>query len=266
MRFAELMDFYLEACSDRKQVTDHLEDLLSSFPEKSIIDCSVGTGFITLDLISQGYGIVCTDGSAGMLEQFERNAAELGLEANPVLLDWADLAGTFPDMFDLLICRGNSLVYANVWDDNTAAAGASSIAGHLKSMYGALKPGGFIYVDIPAAPSEERSSGRISHVPCEIRGRQVTVTESIADIPESEIRRWDVRMEIDDEVFEFTRHSHMYGESRLREALEQAGFVEIMPLEGNTLREHYQVFTARKPLGNVMQRFAQPAGASPACL
>lgn len=127
MRFAELMDFYLEACSDRKQVTDHLEDLLSSFPEKSIIDCSVGTGFITLDLISQGYGIVCTDGSAGMLEQFERNAAELGLEANPVLLDWADLSGTFPDMFDLLICRGNSLVYANVWDDNTAAAGASSI-------------------------------------------------------------------------------------------------------------------------------------------
>ncbi|MEU9237348.1 class I SAM-dependent methyltransferase [Streptomyces subrutilus] len=259
MQFAQLMEFYLEACSDRKQVTEHLEELLSSFPEKSIIDCSVGTGFITLDLIREGHSVICTDGSAAMLERFEINAKALGLDTKPILLDWADLGGAFPEVFDLLICRGNSLVYANVWDDDNPVADASSIVGHLKSMYGALKPGGFLYVDIPAESDVSRPDGRIYHTPCEVSGRQVSVSEIISVIPDAGLRRWDVRMEIDDEVFEFSRHSHIFDEERLRQALGEAGFTEVMPLEGNTLRDHYQVFTARKPFPNVMQRFTQSA-------
>lgn len=262
MKFAELMEFYLEACSDRKQVTKHLEELLASFPEKSVIDCSVGTGFITLDLIRDGHSVICADGSAAMLERFEINAADLGLDAKPILLDWADLAGTFPDVFDLVICRGNSLVYANVWDDDNPVADAVAIVGHLKSMYGALKPGGFLYVDIPAESDQSRPDGPIYHTPCEVRGRKVFVSETIRLIPDAGLRRWDVRMEIDDEIFEFTRHSHVFDEQRLRQALGQAGFTEVMPLEGNTLRDHYQVFTARKPFPNVMQRFAQPVQVS----
>lgn len=263
MEFGELFEFYLEACSDRKQVTEHLTDLLSSFPEKSVIDCSVGTGFITLDLIQDGYNVICADGSAAMLERFEDNAAAMGLDVKPLLLNWADLAGTFPNVFDLLICRGNSLVYASVWDDDRPSADSGAIVEHLKSMYGALKPGGFLYVDIPAEHKEPDLGGRIRHTPREVRGRMVSVSETIQALPEVGLRRWDVRMEIDDEVFEFTRHSHMLDEARLRHALGQAGFAEIMPLEGNMLRDHYQVFTARKPLVNVMRRFARPVQAVP---
>ncbi|WP_138908393.1 class I SAM-dependent methyltransferase [Streptomyces chryseus] len=259
MKFAELMEFYLEACSDRKQVTEHLEELLLNFPEKSVMDCSVGTGFIMLDLIRDGHSIICADGSAAMLERFEINAAELGLDTKPIHLDWADLAGTFPDVFDLLICRGNSLVYANVWDNDNPVADAAAIVGHLKSMYGALKPGGFLYVDIPAHSDQSRPDGRIYHTPCEVRGWKVSVSETITLLADAGLRRWEVRMELDDEVFEFTRHSHVFDETRLRQALDHAGFTEVMPLEGNTLRDHYQVFTARKPFPNVMQRFAPAA-------
>ncbi|GAA0273393.1 hypothetical protein GCM10010302_08740 [Streptomyces polychromogenes] len=276
MRFSELMEYYLEACSDRKQVTEHLDELLSSFTGATVMDCSVGTGFITLDLIREGHSIICADGSAAMLERFEANAAELGLDTKPIHLDWADLGGTFPGVFDLIICRGNSLVYADVWDEDThdgdthdedthdqdtPAVGAAAVAGHLRSMYAALKPGGFLYVDIPVPADPARPQERIHHTPCEVRGRRVSVSETITLLPGAGLRRWDVRMEIGDEVFSFTRHSHVLDREQLTHALRRAGFTEPVPLEGNTLRDHYEVLTARKPFPNVMTRFAAPVPA-----
>lgn len=272
MRFAELMEYYLEACSDRKQVTEHLDELLSSFTGATVLDCSVGTGFITLDLIREGHDIVCADGSAAMLERFAANAAALGLDTKAVHLDWADLGGTFPGVFDLIICRGNSLVYADVWDEDTPArdipaeeapaAGAAAVTGHLRSMHAALKPGGFLYVDIPLPADPARPQDRIHHTPCEVRGRRVSVSETITLLPGAGLRRWDVRMEIGDEVFAFTRHSHVLDREHLTDALRRAGFTEPVPLdEGNTLRDHYQVLTARKPFPNVMKRFAAPVPA-----
>nr|BAI70370.1 glycine-sarcosine methyltransferase [Streptomyces lavendulae subsp. lavendulae] len=242
-------------------MTEHLDELLSSFAGATVMDCSVGTGFITLDLIREGHSIICADGSAAMLERFEANAAALGLDTKPIHLDWADLGGTFPGVFDLIICRGNSLVYADVWDEDTPAAGAAAIAGHLRSMYAALKPGGFLYVDIPVPADPARPEDRIHHTPCEVRGRRVSVSESITLLAEAGLRRWDVRMEIGDEVFSFTRHSHALDREHLTDALRRAGFTDPVPLEGNTLRDHYQVLTARKPFPNVMKRFAVPVPA-----
>lgn len=255
MTFAELIDLYLEVCTDRELVVDHLEELLRSFAHGPVLDCAVGTGFITLELIERGHNIVCADGSVAMLERFKRKARQLGLDVKPVRLDWSELAGSFPDVFDLVICRGNSLVYAGVWDQDDPEADPAAVSEALKSMYGALRPGGSIYVDIPADISVGGSM-LIDHPEVEVDGVRVAVEEEIQQLKRDGLRRWDVSMRVNDESYHFMRHSLAISDEELRGALLEAGFIDVLPLVGNTLRRHYKVFTARKPVPNIMTRFA----------
>lgn len=247
MKFSDAFDLYLSVCSNREELTRSLAEFLLPHKGKSILDCSVGTGFATLNLIKDGFDIVCADGSDQMLEKFKANAHQLDVDARPLRMDWAELGATFSGVFDVVICRGNSLVYADMWDTERAENTRHAIERALRSMCRCLKPGGTLYVDIPSDASLDRLEPLIiHHPPREVEGVAVSVNEAIYLSPETRTRKWEVTMSIAGQPFEFTRYSHILRENELVESLLSIGFDSVERLENGGHRTHYQVFCAKK--------------------
>src|SRR5438309_2204240 len=112
MDIATLWQLCLHLEYDRAELVAGLEEWLGGEKDKKILDCACGTGFPAIDLIQKGYNITCTDGSELMLKEFKRNADAAGVRASTHCIRWGDLSGHFRSEFDIVMCRGSSLIYA----------------------------------------------------------------------------------------------------------------------------------------------------------
>lgn len=243
--FREIFDIYLHACSDKQAIVSELRCLLSRHKGHSILDCSVGTGFAILDLIKDGFNIVCADGSNEMLHKFSQNASSMDLRKRALHLDWKELGAVFNGVFDVVICRGNSLAYADMWDAECRPDGLTSIKKALTNMAHCIKPGGHFYVDIPSDESS-RVPLEISHPAKLINGLSVSVKERIALLPGSPVRKWDVEMSIDGLRTHFTRYSHAIGEENLMQIMKEVGLLDIETISMPGGRKHYAFFSGRR--------------------
>ncbi|MEM9655625.1 MAG: class I SAM-dependent methyltransferase [Actinomycetota bacterium] len=130
------------------------------------MDCSAGSGFPALALAADDQldvTIHCTDTSEEMLDVLARRAKELQVDLSDLApeelrgtgpairdlrLDWDDL-DRLPPVYDCVMCRGNSLVYANTWSGGDQVADRRAIFRYLKKMAAILRPGGILHVDAP---------------------------------------------------------------------------------------------------------------------
>lgn len=244
---AEVLDAYLHVCTDSSAFVDQFVGLADQLKIRGpVLDCAVGTGFGTIELLQLGHSIVCSDGSAEMLKQFSANSDAAGVPAKPLLLRWNELAHAFPQVFELILCRGNSLAYADAWDSRVDdPSDFSSLVEHLSGMYGAIKPGGYLFVDFPVEESPDAVSVRRS-----VRSgalddaRPVEVVEVIEANRESGQRVWSVTMTISESKYAFERVSRILGADQLTEALLEAGFSEVRRVHESGIREHYGSFVA----------------------
>ena len=146
MNIAMLWDICLRFEYDQELLVSSLGKWLEGQKHQKILDCACGTGFPSLELIKMGYNITCSDASAEMLALFNENARKVGLSINPVCIKWQLLGAQFCSQFDIVICRGSSLIYADCWDfDNMPDE--KVIYDSLKSFRDCLAPGGILYVD-----------------------------------------------------------------------------------------------------------------------
>jgi len=118
MNIAQIWDICLQFEYDKRTLFYSLDNFLSKFKNKKILDCACGTGFLTLDLIKKGHKITCSDGSKLMLKEFKNNAKKFSLKIKPHNLKWSNLPKKFNNDFDLILCRGCSLIYASAWDES----------------------------------------------------------------------------------------------------------------------------------------------------
>lgn len=243
--FREIFDIYLNVCSDKPAIVSELHSLLSRHKNHTILDCSVGTGFAILDLVKDGLNIVCADGSNEMLRKFSQNANNMDLRKSALHLDWKELGAVFSGVFDVVICRGNSLAYADMWDAECRPDGLSSIKKALTNMVQCIKPGGHFYVDIPSDESTGKSL-EISHPVKLINGLKVSVNERIFLLPGSQVRKWDVEMNIDGLRTQFSRYSHAIGEENLIKTMKDIGLLDVKMIDMPGGRKHYAFFSGRR--------------------
>ena len=109
---AVLWELCLQSGYDRGRLVDGLQCWLGPADGLSVLDAACGSGFPALDLIRRGYVITCADASATMLGLFQRNAAGSGTRPAAVLARWEELGGRYSECFDVVLCRGCSLIYA----------------------------------------------------------------------------------------------------------------------------------------------------------
>lgn len=105
---------------------------------KTVLDCSIGTGQMSLALAQMGYELSGSDISQEMLEQCKQNARQRNLSVNLTCCDFRQLTGYFHAKYDLVASTGNSLPHV----ENT------DVAKTLQEMDALVKPGGYLYLDI----------------------------------------------------------------------------------------------------------------------
>lgn len=244
---AEVLDAYLHVCTDSSAFVDQFVGLTDQLNIRGpVLDCAVGTGFGTIELLKLGHSIVCSDGSTEMLKQFSANSDAAGVPVKPLLLRWNELAYAFPQVFELILCRGNSLAYADAWDSRVDdPKDFRSLVEHLSGMYGAIKPGGYVFVDFPVDESADAVSVRRN-----VRSgvlddsRAVEVVEVIEANRQSGQRIWSVSISISGSEYIFNRVSRILGAEELTEALLEAGFSEARRVGNPGVRDHYGSFVA----------------------
>lgn len=142
-----------ELCLGMKQIFDrYSKEAGRKFIR--IADCGCGTGNPAIGLKKiHGYDVFCTDISVNMIERLRENLEREKCDIKFKPCEWRDLrkfSKSSDEKFDVVICRGNSLIYVTSWDRNSVDPEVSDegIKEALRNFYEILRPGGILYVDI----------------------------------------------------------------------------------------------------------------------
>jgi SAM-dependent methyltransferase len=244
MDIAKLWQICLDFEYDQALLVSSLAQWIDGAGGNAILDAACGTGFPALDLLRLGYQITCSDGSETMLREFRLNAKNAGLTVKPHHILWQDLAKHFTDQFDIIFCRGSSLIYAGTWEGGVSANKAA-ICEALQNFHTCLRKNGILYVDTT-------SEHNLTNIKMEhrqyyekvVRGQKATISESVETDKVRNIRTWQVQAKVDNCVYEFERKSYFLPHEELLGMLREIGFKEVTRC--NLVGEHYTIFIAHR--------------------
>ena len=246
----EVWDFCLEKIYNKSEYISGFLETLQKYDITSkslILDAGCGSGFPSLDLIEKGYHVIGTDKSSEMVRQIRINAKNRGLNIEAHHIMWAGLAEHFEPMFDLVYCRGNSLIYAASWEQNWIVPSRSreEIYKAIKNFYQIIKPGGILCLDVTNR-NERPHQENIGIV--ETKTRPIEILWKIEHNTENKIRTWTIILKFLDtgEEKKYPSYSYLITKAELLNFLHQAGFHSIdeeVPVIGET---NYNVYIAKK--------------------
>ena len=113
-------------------------DLLKARGVKSVLDVATGTGFHSVRLLKEGFQTVSADGSAEMLGKAFHNGQQHDELLQIVQADWRWLNRDVHQLFDAVICLGNSFTHLFSERDRRKA---------LAEFYAVLKHDGILILD-----------------------------------------------------------------------------------------------------------------------
>lgn len=247
----EIWDFCLEKIYRKPQYVEGFIEILGIYGINSaskILDAGCGSGFPALDLIDHGYDVTASDKSSEMVRQIGLNARRRGLTIETRHAMWSELSRFFGrNKFDLVYCRGNSLVYAASWEQNWIVPDRSreEIQIALQNFYDVLKLGGILYVDVTKAKEtphmEDIGIIRTNQGP-------VRLTWQIQHDTDHKIRTWTMQLQYLDrgEIKSYASYSYLLSPDELNKFLNDIGFSKIrwgVKVKGE---KNYDVVIARK--------------------
>lgn len=112
---------------------------LAGRPPKRLMDVACGTGVYSISLAQQGYDVWATDIDAEMIRRVKRKAMESNVPVNALVSDMLYLDRHVNELFDCVICIGNSVVHLGNVD---------SILSAVIQMKNRLAPSGKLLVQI----------------------------------------------------------------------------------------------------------------------
>lgn len=106
-------DMSAEALKELYYVKDHKE-LLNSYEKDNfiILDSACGNGVQATALALNGYNVVATDISSGMVALTNEFSIKHGIMLKTDIKAWTDLPDTYSNSFDIVFCTGNSIVHS----------------------------------------------------------------------------------------------------------------------------------------------------------
>ncbi len=222
-----------------------------------VLDCAAGSGYPMLDLVADSpdeFNVHCSDGDTFMVEEFERRAKALAVPHRPLapkrfpsvkqrsglkafVVDWTEL-GQVEGRYDYVLCRGNSLAYADTWTGKKKVANDDLLTTYLGLMAGKVRPGGHLHIDAPRAMA--LAQRKYSLADGDWIWEQVSV--------DRERREWWLKFGGPGKrTVEFKRYSSLLTIDRVQKALDQLGFEQTEPIDLAGERPSLGVIIARKP-------------------
>lgn len=243
----DVWEWCLSVEYDRQALLAGLTDWLGPPAGLRILDASCGSGFPALELRRLGYRVACSDGSAVMLERFRRNAEIAGLPTDAMRATWDELGTLLPGRFDVVLCRGCSLIYAGTWDSESDPD-PGALRRSIRGLVGCLSPGGRLYLDVAEeVETRDEDPPWAEHAHRTAAGKPVLLRERVVAEVEAGIRRWQVEAECDGRTTRLERKSHYLPHAQLVEICRGEGLADFQRIV--VPGESYPVFTGRKPGG-----------------
>lgn len=133
-KWDQLIDWEGRAASEG----DFFIDQLRSHGAKKVLDVATGTGFHSVRLLKAGFEVTSVDGSPQMLAKAFENAHKRGYILRTVQADWRWLNHDVHDLYDAVICLGNSFTHLHNENDRRKA---------LAEYYATLRHDGILILD-----------------------------------------------------------------------------------------------------------------------
>jgi glycine/sarcosine N-methyltransferase len=105
---------------------------------KKVLDVATGTGFHSVQLLRAGFEVASVDGSPVMLAKAFENARKRGYILRTVQADWRWLNRDVHDLYDAVICLGNSFTHLHDENDRRKT---------LAEYYATLRHDGILILD-----------------------------------------------------------------------------------------------------------------------
>ncbi|MCO6412420.1 MAG: class I SAM-dependent methyltransferase [Thiogranum sp.] len=105
---------------------------------KKVLDVATGTGFHSVQLLKAGFEVTSADGSPEMLSRAFNNARKHGHILRTIHADWRWLNRDVHDLYDAVICLGNSFTHLHDERDRRKA---------LAEYYATLRHDGILILD-----------------------------------------------------------------------------------------------------------------------
>ncbi len=105
---------------------------------RKVLDVATGTGFHSVQLLKAGFEVTSADGSPEMLSKAFNNARNRGHILRTVHADWRWLNRDVHDLYDAVICLGNSFTHLHEEKDRRKA---------LAEYYATLRHDGILILD-----------------------------------------------------------------------------------------------------------------------
>lgn len=113
-------------------------ELLRERGAKKVLDVACGTGYHSVQLLEAGFEVTSCDGSPAMLAKSFENARKRGHILRTVHADWRWLNRSVHDLYDAVICLGNSFTHIHNENDRRKS---------LAEYYATLRHDGFLVLD-----------------------------------------------------------------------------------------------------------------------
>ncbi|MGW8368784.1 MAG: glycine/sarcosine N-methyltransferase [Gammaproteobacteria bacterium] len=113
-------------------------DVLRQHGAKKVLDVATGTGFHSVQLLKAGFEVTSVDGSPTMLAKAFENARDQGYILRTIQADWRWLNQDVHDLYDAVICLGNSFTHLHEERDRRKA---------LAEYYATLRHNGVLVLD-----------------------------------------------------------------------------------------------------------------------
>ena len=216
---------------------------------RNVLDCTCGTGQMSLPLAQMGLQVTCTDVNPHMLRRARQNFAAQGAMATFERADVVTLAGQVRGPFDAVLATGNSL--GHVRPDKLETA--------LRQMDAALKPGGLLYFDtlnwdVVLERQQRfylfnplvRDKGRVNYIQVWDYNRDDSMTFNFLIFEEIENKIVSKR--------QFYVVYYPFLRQRVIDILQQMGYEDIKlcklgePAEHDVTEANWYALTAQKPL------------------
>ncbi len=200
----------------------YVEKELEGLPKgSSILDCSCGTGNHAIWFARQGFKVSASDISEGMIACSKDKAEKEGVKVNFFRSSWEELPVKTTELFDLVVCPGNSLSHLHSME---------MMQQSLLAIRKIVKPGGSFFFDLR---NWERTFEENNLPEQEF---QVKSKNCVYDVKYSyKINGWNTRCEMfvdirTAEEKEYTQYAFdffPFGYYQIYEALLEAGFEDV---------------------------------------
>ena len=117
---------------------DFFIEKLKEHGAKKILDVAAGTGYHSVQLLRAGFEVTSVDGSPIMLAKAFENARRHGYILRTVQADWRFLNRSVHDLYDAVVCLGNSFTHLHNENDRRKS---------LAEYYATLRHDGILILD-----------------------------------------------------------------------------------------------------------------------